>query len=137
MTGPVELSFTIRKPLWLTSNRHHTDRAARARIVRDLHAAAGWYVRGQAARPVEHPVEAVWTIHYPKGTGWQHGDASNAQPTTKALLDGLVEAGLLPGDGPRHVVSETHRRGPNLDQRDGLHVVELALHPAELPPWLT
>lgn len=35
-------------------------------------------------------------------------DRSNAAPTLKALLDGLVDAGVLSADDDNHIVSETY-----------------------------
>lgn len=120
------LTFTIPPAEWLTSNRHGIHRGQRARIVRDLHDIA--IVTAQAARilPILGPVAVDWTIRYPKGVRRDKGDASNSQPTTKALLDGLVQVGLLEDDGPLHITAETFRRGPNLDRaRD--HEITLTL----------
>ena len=125
----MKLTFTIPPESWLTSNRHGIHRGQRARIVRELHAVAILAARCADMKPVSGPVAAEWTIRYPKGVSWLHGDAANAQPTTKALLDSLVPR-WIEGDGPRHVVSETFRRGPNLDRpRD--HEIALTLTPQE------
>lgn len=127
----MKLTFTIPPESWLTSNRHGIHRGQRARIVRELHAVAILTARCAGMKPVSGPVAAEWTVRYPKGVSWLHGDAANAQPTTKALLDGLVDH-WLPGDGPQHVVAETFRRGPNLDRpRD--HEIALTLTPQERP----
>lgn len=107
------LTVTIPPGLWLTSNRHSTNRGHRARIVTDLHTLAASAARAARLSPIVGPVAVDWTIHYPRGVRRDKGDASNAQPTTKALLDGLVPK-WLEDDGPLHVVAETFRRGPNL-----------------------
>lgn len=39
-------------------------------------------------------------------------DASNAQPTIKAAIDGLVDYGLFPDDSDRHVDALVIQRGP-------------------------
>ena len=125
------LTFTIPPDAWLTSNRHGIHRGQRARIVRELHAVAA--ITAQCARltRISGPVAVDWTVHYPKGVRRDKGDASNAQPTCKALLDGLVPR-WLEDDGPLHVVAETYRRGPNLtDPR--LHEIRLTLTPQEVP----
>jgi hypothetical protein len=119
------LTFTIPKASWLTSNRHGIHRGQRARIVRDLHELGALAATVARLRPIDGPVSAEWTVRYPKGVSWKHGDAANAQPTTKALLDSLVPR-WLPDDGPMHVTSETFVRGPNLD-RPGDHEITLAL----------
>lgn len=124
------LTFTVPPESWLTSNRHGIHRGQRARIVRELHQLVAAAATVARLRPVTGPVAAEWEIRYPKGVSWLHGDAANAQPTTKAALDALVPR-WLPGDGPRHVVAETFRRGPNLDVAR-LHEVRLTLTPQEV-----
>ncbi len=120
----VELVMSIPKALWLTSNRHIANRAYKQRIVRDLQQLAA--VRAAELPPITGQVEALWTVHYPKGVRLDVGEASNAQPTTKALLDGLVNAGLIEDDGPRWILSEKFQRGPNLDRASD-HEIHLTL----------
>ncbi len=126
------VTFVIPKALWLTSNRHSTNRGHRARIVSDLHSLAsvtafkaGLEVFGAG------PVRVDWVVRYPKGVRRDKGEASNAQPCTKALLDGLVPS-WLDDDGPLNVVGEHFSRGPNLD-RPSDHEVRLVLTPQEIP----
>src|SRR5687768_1651785 len=107
------LTFTIPPESWLTSNRHGIHRGQRARIVRELHAVAQITAISARMKPIVGPVAVDWTVCYPKGVSWVHGDAANAQPTTKALLDALVPR-WLEGDGPRVVIAERFQRGPNL-----------------------
>ena len=126
------LTFTIPPSLWLTSNRAPHNRGHRARQVADLQAIAALIARTQGARPITAPVAAEWEIRYPKGVRRDKGESSNAQPTTKALLDGIVRARILDDDGPLHVVSETFRRGPNLTVAS-LHEITLTLTPQEPP----
>lgn len=126
------LTFTIPKPLWLSANRPATNFGYRARIVRDLHQLAIAAATSSSLRPIVGQVSADWQIGYPKGTRKDKGEASNAQPTCKALLDGLVAGGWLTDDGPQYVVSETYRRGPNLD-RSNDHAVTLVLTSQEVP----
>lgn len=126
------LTFTIPPESWLTSNRHGIHRGQRARIVRVLHGVAILTARCARQKPITEPVAAYWTVRYPKGVSRSKGDASNAQPTTKALLDGLVQAGLLEDDGPQHITSETFTRGSNLDRpRD--HEITLTLTTGSQP----
>lgn len=124
------LRFTIPPSLWLTSNRQPHNRGHRARQVADLQAIAAMIAREQKATPIVGPVAATWEIRYPKGVSWLHGDPANSHPTTKACLDGIVKAGVIAGDGPRFVVAETFRRGPNLTV-PSLHEVRLTLTPQE------
>lgn len=126
-----ELTFTIPKQLWLTSNRHSINRGHRAAIVARIKAHAYVEAHRSGLEPFTGPVALTWTIRYPKGVRRDKGDASNAQPTTKACLDALVPRWLA-DDGPQHVVSETFRRGPNLD-RAGDHEIRLLLVDQEVP----
>lgn len=113
----MKFTFVIPPESWLTSNRHGIHRGQRARIVRAIHTYAHLAVaRNGRPKPITDPVAAHWNVRYPKGVSRSKGDASNAQPTTKALLDGLVQVGLLEDDGPQHITSETFTRGPNLDR---------------------
>jgi len=124
------LDFTIPKALWLTSNRQIANRGYRQRIVSDLHTIAG--IAASKLDPISGQVAAHWTVRYPKGVRRDKGEASNAQPTTKALLDGLVHAGLIEDDGPAWIVSETFQRGPNLD-RPSDHEIRLVLTSQHVP----
>ena len=128
------LTFTIPPSLWLTSNRAPHNRGHRARQVADLQAIAALIAREQGAQPIVGPVAADWTVRYPKGVRTDKGEASNAQPSTKALLDGIVRAGLIEDDGPKWVVSETFQRGPNLD-RPGDHEITLRLFSPDITPF--
>lgn len=118
------LTLTIPRNLWMTSNRPVIHRGHRARIIRDLHKAAALAAHHQDLAQHLRPQHLTWHIAYPKGTGWQHGDAANAHPTCKAILDALVPA-WIPGDGPTWVHSETYRRTANSDTRE--HLVTLQL----------
>lgn len=127
------LTFTIPKGLWLTSNRHIANRGYRQRIITDLHRIATTTAQHRhGLKPITGQVAAHWTVHYPKGVRRDKGDAANAQPTTKALLDGLVKVGLLEDDGPAWVISETFQRGPNLT-RPHDHEIQLVLTSQHVP----
>ena len=123
------LTFTIPRDLWLTANRDLPNRGHKARIVRDLQTIAQVAARGH--EPIPGPVLAAWEIRYPKGVA-RKADPPNAYPTTKALLDGLVRAGILEDDSSDHVIEHHYRRGPNLD-RAGDHEVRLTLVSQEVP----
>lgn len=124
-----QVTVTVPADLWMSANRPVLKTGHRSRIVRELHHRTA--LAATAVRLTAHdtPVFVVWTVRYPRGVGWTHGDATNAHPTCKAILDGLVEHGYIPGDGPRQVIAETYRRGPNLDVPE-LHDIVLELVPA-------
>lgn len=106
-------TFDVPDNLWLSSNRMPGNKKYLHRIAVGLHEIAGWSARQQhPGLRLDHPVRALWVIQYPKGTG--RADASNAQPTTKRLLDGLVHIGLLLDDDDEYVKMESFVRGRNL-----------------------
>jgi hypothetical protein len=119
------ITFTIPANLWLTSNRHTVNRGHRAAIVSRLHDLAAAHAAEQGLEPIAGQVYLHWEVRYPKGVRLDKGDAANAQPTTKALLDGLVPK-WLDDDGPKFVVAETFQRGPNLTV-PSLHEIRLTI----------
>lgn len=84
-----------------------TSRWARARIVKAIRRDVAWSTR------IQHPgvridgpvlVTLVWTV-----TDRRRRDAGASSPTLKAALDGIVDAGLLPGDHHDIVAEERTR----------------------------
>jgi Holliday junction resolvase RusA-like endonuclease len=57
-------------------------------------------------------------------------EVANLQPTSKALVDGLVDAGLLPDDDDRHVIGPDNRREwPNGPERITITITPLEDQP--------
>lgn len=121
------LTFPIPRPLWISANRSAKNYGHLASVRRKIHVIAQTIATALRTVPIDGPVSVTWTIHYPKGVSWVHGDPANAHGITKALMDGLVDAGILPGDGPRIVTSETFQRGPNLVTRDEPHQIHIEI----------
>ncbi|RLP12247.1 hypothetical protein [Propionibacterium australiense] len=131
--GDATVEFVVPERLWMSSNRPVTDVRYRKRLVDGLHALAAWQAR-RARLAAPAPVcAACWTVSYPWRTG--RADPTNAAPTTKALLDGLVQAGVLADDDSHIVTFEVFRRGPNLPRTHprGAHTIELLLTTQQLP----
>ena len=62
-----------------------------------------------ACGPIDtYPVRIVVTLHF---LDRRRRDVGNLAPTTKALIDGMVDAGLLVDDSSAHVVGPDHRLG--------------------------
>ena len=59
-------------------------------------------------------------------------DVGNLAPTAKAIVDGLVDYGLLPDDDDAHLIGPDLRRGPKSPDGIGLVVVTVT----ELDPTL-
>lgn len=129
----IELEIPIPRNLWKSMNRTAKNHGHLASIRRGIHQVTLTHI--QVARPRPEPirerVNITWTVHYPKGVSYVHGDPVNAAPVTKACLDAIVHAQLLPGDGPKHVARETFQRGENLTTRDEPHRILVQI--TELP----
>ena len=105
----MSLTLTIPAPCdWLNSNQ---------RLHRMVHAkrTAAWRAAGKAAAeahpgwvPFAVPVRIVATIHKTRAGRW---DAGNLYPTAKALVDGLVDAGVCEDDDNTRVIGPDMRAG--------------------------
>jgi crossover junction endodeoxyribonuclease RusA len=100
--------LTVPRSFYLTANgRYHwAEKARRTRWLRHLAT-----INARAIRLDYTQAAVVAYIAYPKGTG--RVDPNNAAPTTKALLDGCIDAGVLPDDDSRHLLGPDHRRDTN------------------------
>ena len=103
------LTLTIPAPCdWLNSNDrlHRMASAARTKQWRAAAATTAW------ASPYwfdfEVPVHIVCTIHKTRAGRW---DAGNLYPTAKAIVDGLVDAGVIPDDSNEWVTGPDMRAG--------------------------
>lgn len=84
----------------LTTNRSRTLHwSYRADIAREWRKATKIYAMQQHL-PVFSWAKVTFEIHQAKG---KLADADAHHPVTKAVLDGLVDAGVLLGDDPEHV----------------------------------
>ena len=103
------LELTIPAPCdWLNSNQrlHWTEKARRTRIWR--YTAHGAVLAQCAGLTFTVPVRIVVTIHKPRAGRY---DATNWAPTGKALIDGLVDSGLLEDDDNTRVIGPDMRAG--------------------------
>jgi hypothetical protein len=74
-----------------------------------------------ALQPFDQKVRIVATIYKPRAGRW---DPNNYAGTTKALVDGLVSAGLLEDDDHTHVIGPDHRHGGKGEARVILRIEE-------------
>jgi crossover junction endodeoxyribonuclease RusA len=85
------------------SRLHHHAKAKLTKAWRDATRAqadvlsGGWTI----------PVHIVVSIRFPNNI---RRDVGNYYPTAKAIVDGLVDAGVLPDDDDKHVVGPDNRR---------------------------
>ena len=100
---------------WINSN-HRTHRMVEARRVSAWRAAAR-----DAVNPLisgfDSPAHITATIHKTRAGRW---DAGNLYPTAKAIVDGLVDAGILVDDSNEYVIGPDMRAG---EKRDTASVV--------------
>ncbi|MEZ2373108.1 hypothetical protein [Arthrobacter sp. RCC_34] len=103
------LIFTIEAPCdWINSN-HRLHPLAKARLTKTWRNAA--MTECQRVAPglqLQTPVHIEARIHKTRSGRW---DPNNLAPTTKAIVDGLVDAGLIPDDSWRELEGPDHRRG--------------------------
>lgn len=114
------LTIDVPAACWLTANGRYHWRAKAARTRELRH-------RGRLAahrkQPITDPVDITAHIGYPTK---RLADPSNAFPTIKALIDGLVDSGLLAGDDHNHLPRLAFERGPETGAR-GLYRVALQI----------
>lgn len=90
---------------------HHMQRAILTKAWR--RAAESAIDRLGTHRPIYKRARIVVAYRFPTN---HRREVSNLQPTSKAIVDGLVDAGLLPDDSDAHCVGPDNRRHiPNGD----------------------
>ena len=106
MTALDMLLVTVPAPCdWINSNQrlHRMVKAKRTATWRaaakDAAADAGSF---------DGPVRIIATVHKTRGGRW---DAGNLYPTAKAIVDGLVDAGVIPDDSNEWVTGPDMRAG--------------------------
>ena len=92
--------------LWVTSNSRLHWRV-KARRVRALRRLAHMLVKTRRIPPMGR---AHLTVHVHPRRGGRF-DPGNTSPAVKALVDGCVDAGLLPDDDPTHLIGPDYRAG--------------------------
>lgn len=104
------LELTIPAPCdWINANQrlHWAEKARRTKAWRTAaHYIAGAVPRRQ--RIFTTPVHIVCTVHKTRNGRF---DVSNLAPTSKALVDGLVDAGVIPDDSNQWVTGPDMRAG--------------------------
>ncbi|WP_136314342.1 hypothetical protein [Actinomyces procaprae] len=114
-----KISVLIPKGEWIASNgpagRLHW--AEKARRVKALRERAGWTAR-RARIPALQRARIDAYLH---GRTRRRVDPANAYPTIKALVDGLVDAHVLPDDDSLHL--------------DGPHMYQGSADPAMTEGW--
>lgn len=91
--------------------------ATKAKLTRDIRWHAAYTTRQTCIGPIDGPVVVtlVWVV-----TDNRRRDAGASAPTLKAALDGIVDAGLLPGD--HHQVVREERCRIELGSAPGVRI---------------
>lgn len=107
--------LTIPAPaIWLNANQR-TDRRGQTPDRRAWRDAGNVYAR-QAKLPKLTRAHIVAELRFADA---YHRDVHNLYPTIKALVDGLIDYGLLPDDSHHHLVGPDLRYGPRVAKRPG------------------
>jgi hypothetical protein len=120
------LKFAIPNSSWLSSNQrlHWAAKAKRVAVLREL---AMW--RGlEIGFKGTHRKQVRITAHIGYATNGR-ADPANSHPTVKALVDGLVDAGLFVDDSHEWVIGPDYRRDETKSPR-GFHTVRLEIEEA-------
>ena len=118
------LYLVIPKGQWITANlRLHP--MARAKRVRALRKRTAIEARKDALFSFDGRVRITAKIY---ARSARRFDPNNAADTTKAMVDGLRDAGVLVDDDHTHVIGPDHRgAGVDRDLPGGAHAIELII----------
>ena len=114
------LLLDVPAPCKLINSNDRMHRMAKAKLAAIWRNAGTLAARGHP--PITRRVRIVATIWKPRGGRW---DPNNYHDTTKPLVDGLVDAGLLADDDHLHVVGPDHRYGGRGEARIVLAIEEV------------
>jgi crossover junction endodeoxyribonuclease RusA len=123
MSGEPEFHYRLTVPAtmpWLTANQR-LGWWARARLTARWRQEAAWLARS-AKLPALESAYVVVELRFPV---LRRRDPGNWSPTAKAIVDGLVDAGVFVDDDAGRVVGPDMRLGPRSSVPVGLAVVHL------------
>jgi len=78
--------------------------------------AAAWAARARKIAPFTTQVDVLVIVHKASRAGGRWDPANIADPTGKALIDGLVDAGVLADDDHKHLRYKSSGRGESLSR---------------------
>ena len=122
-----EICLEIPDSLWLQSNGTQPHWKTRGDMVKGLQLMAINAAREAKTRRYTHARVTAFIQYRTNG----RADPNNAHPTTKALIDGLVHAGVFPDDDDTHVLGPDHRREKGRAPK-GTHRVRLVITDQEV-----
>lgn len=130
MSGVVQLEFAFSAEQLLTANQrpHWRERWRKTRYLRGV---AKDMARARRVPAMERAHVTAW-VAWPSR---HRRDVHNLMPTFKALVDGLVDAGVLPDDSDAHLIGPDPRVSAGLSLPRGplrLPVTEICLDITDL-----
>ena len=106
-SNPILLEIEVTAPCVFINSNQRLHRMAKAKLTAQWRAAGAAAIPGGMG-PFEGPVRIEAYIRKPRRGRY---DPNNLAPTTKACVDGFVDAGILADDDWNHVVGPDHRHG--------------------------
>ena len=106
-------------PCGFINSNQRLHRMAQAKLTKTWREASAAAAHG--ITPFPGRVRIVAHIHKPRGGRY---DPGNLYPTAKAILDGIVDAGLLPDDDHTHVIGPDMRHGGKGEPRIIIEIQE-------------
>lgn len=103
-------------PVQLLNANDRLVREAEATRVKSLRK-IGWQLALAADIPGLRAAHVIYVVHL--NTRASKGDPGNLAPTAKALLDGVVDAGVLPDDNAHYVVGPMPHAGQKVSLKGG------------------
>jgi Holliday junction resolvase RusA-like endonuclease len=121
----VSTTMTLHLREWVNANgREHYH--AKGRKVAAIRERAGWAARAARMTSPHERTRVVMHLFYPPTA--RKRDASNLQPTAKAIMDGMTDARVWPDDNDRHVVGPDLRAAQESSGVKGVLKVVVVLH---------
>lgn len=125
MNTVIEATITHRQMLTANQRLHWRARAARTATLRNL----GVILTRQAKAAPMTRAHCTVTVTFPDR---RRRDVANWAPTVKALVDGCVQAGLLPDDDTAHLLGPDLRVADDVTGRPRTYTFRLNFE--DLPP---
>jgi hypothetical protein len=123
--------FQIPAPdVWIESNGGHGHWATTSGAIASWRTAGKLYAHKARLPHILLPVTITAHVHR---TDNRRADAANRYPTAKAVIDGIVDAGVLDDDSDRYVTGVMMKAGARVLPREhprGLLTVVIAIDPS-------
>ena len=109
----------IPAPCNFINSNQRLHRMAQAKLTKTWRQASATAATG--TKPFTNQVRIIAHIHKPRGGRY---DPGNLYPTAKAILDGIVDAGILTDDDHVHVIGPDMRHGGKGQPRIIIEITE-------------